>query len=73
MNMLTKLELHGFKSIRHLSDLTLQPLNVLIGANGSGKSNLISFFKLLSWMTASPGNLQCYIGKSGGGSTAHGR
>lgn len=66
MNMLTKLELHGFKSIRHLTDLALQPLNVLIGANGSGKSNLIAFFKLLSWMTASPGNLQFYIGKSGG-------
>ncbi len=66
MNMLTKLELHGFKSIRHLTDLVLQPLNVLIGANGAGKSNLMSFFKLLSWMTASPGNLQFYIGKSGG-------
>ncbi|MGE0684732.1 MAG: AAA family ATPase [Candidatus Binatia bacterium] len=66
MRKLTKLELHGFKSIRHLADFKLGPLNILIGVNGAGKSNLISFFKLINWMTPSPGNLQFYIGKSGG-------
>lgn len=66
MRKLTKLELHGFKSIRHLAGLELKPLNILIGINGAGKSNLISFFKLLNWMTPSPGNLQFYVGKSGG-------
>src|SRR5215471_4091150 len=66
MRKLTKLELHGFKSICRLTDLELRPLNVLIGVNGAGKSNLISFFKLLNWMTPAPGNLQFYIGKSGG-------
>jgi predicted ATPase len=39
---------------------------VLIGANGSGKSNLISFFKLLNWMVVPPGNLQFYVSKTGG-------
>ena len=66
---LTKLELSGFKSIRTLTDLTLGKINVLVGANGSGKSNLISFFKLLNWMTPSPGNLQLHIGKTGGAHT----
>lgn len=66
MKMLTKLELYGFKSIRELGDLGFEPMNVLIGANGAGKSNLISFFKMLNWMTPSPGNLQFYIGKVGG-------
>lgn len=41
-----KLEINRFKSIEHLN-LELQEINVLIGANGSGKSNLLSFFKML--------------------------
>ncbi len=66
MQTLTRLELHGYKSIRHLPGLQLDPLNVLIGANGAGKSNLISFFKLLNWAAVSPGNLQFFVGKAGG-------
>lgn len=66
MDMLTKLEIYGYKSIREMRGLTFGPINILIGANGSGKSNLISFFKMLNWMTPSPGNLQFYIGKVGG-------
>ena len=45
--MLKKLTVHGFKSIERQT-IALGPLNVLIGANGSGKSNLLgalSFFK----------------------------
>jgi predicted ATPase len=38
--MLKKLTVHGFKSIERQT-IALEPLNVLIGANGSGKSNLI--------------------------------
>jgi len=38
--MLKKLTVHGFKSIERQT-IELEPLNVLIGANGSGKSNLI--------------------------------
>ncbi|MDP2269374.1 MAG: AAA family ATPase [Archangium sp.] len=36
----------GFKSIAR-AEVALAPLNVLIGANGSGKSNFISAFELL--------------------------
>ena len=45
--MLTKLTLEGYKSFRKL-ELELRPLNVLIGANGAGKSNLVSFFRLVT-------------------------
>src|SRR5712692_51802 len=44
---LKHIEVEGFKSIRELK-LDLRPLNILIGSNGSGKSNFISLFKLLN-------------------------
>ena len=62
MDRLRKLTLKGFKSIRAI-DLELNSLNVLIGANGAGKSNLISFFKMLNEMMAR--RFQQYIGTSG--------
>lgn len=60
--MLRRVILNGFKSIKAM-DLELRSLNVLIGANGAGKSNLVSFFKMLNEMMA--GRLQQYIGTSG--------
>jgi predicted ATPase len=39
-----RLTIEGFKSIRKLEDFELRPLNVLIGANGAGKSNFVEFF-----------------------------
>lgn len=69
MEMLAKIDIQGFKSIRDLKGLTLDSLNIFIGANGSGKSNLISFFKMLNWMTPTPGNLQFFVGKVGGASS----
>ncbi|WP_026079578.1 AAA family ATPase [Spirulina subsalsa] len=62
MNKLQRLTLNGFKSIKEM-DLQLDSLNILIGANGAGKSNLISFFKMLNEMMA--GRFQQYIGTSG--------
>lgn len=62
MEMLRRIVLKGFKSIKAM-DLELKPLNVLIGANGAGKSNLISFFKLLYEMMG--GHLQQHIGTTG--------
>ena len=60
---LSRLVLHGFKSIRDC-DLELTSLNVLIGANGVGKSNFIGFFKLIQQMLAQ--NLQPFVAKQGG-------
>ena len=60
--MLRRVILNGFKSIKNMN-IELHELNVLIGANGAGKSNLVSFFKMLNEMMA--GRLQEYIGASG--------
>lgn len=43
--MIENVVIRNYKSIRELA-LTLRNLNVLIGANGSGKSNFISFFEM---------------------------
>jgi predicted ATPase len=45
--MITNIKIKGYKSIKDL-DLDLKSINILIGANGAGKSNFISFFKLLN-------------------------
>lgn len=49
-NMLEELTINGFKSIKELNKFKLEPINVLIGANGSGKSNFIDFFRMLRAM-----------------------
>jgi len=67
MPRLTKLGVGGFKSIRDLQPLELRPVNVFIGANGAGKSNLISFLGLLSAL--SENRLQEYVGRAGGANT----
>lgn len=61
-----QLELRGFKTLRELQAFQPGPLTVLIGANGAGKSNVISFFRMMSWMTSDPPRLQVYIGQNGG-------
>ena len=60
---LDRIQIKGFKSIREL-DLELRPLNVLIGANGSGKSNFMEVFRLPSQIVEK--RLQNYVAKSGG-------
>lgn len=46
MRTLQRLKITNFKSIRE-QELALGPLNVFIGGNGSGKSNLIQVFRFL--------------------------
>ena len=62
MAKLQRVLLKGFKSIREM-DIELRSLNVLIGANGAGKSNFVSFFKMLNEMMGM--RLQGYIGTTG--------
>ena len=64
MARLTSLTVIGYKSIRELRDFKLNNLNVLIGANGAGKSNFIGLFRLLNEMYQQ--NLQVYVQKQGG-------
>ena len=59
---LKSIAIKGFRSIRE-TKLELRPINVLVGANGAGKSNLIAFFKLLNELTA--GRLQQHIAATG--------
>lgn len=54
----------GFKSISSIDKLDLRPVNVLIGANGSGKSNFIGVFAFLHAIRE--GALQDYVRKAGG-------
>lgn len=60
---LISVELSGFKSISGAlaQTIPLGDVTVLLGANGSGKSNLVQFFKLLNFLTT--GALQTYVGK----------
>ncbi|MCL2591304.1 MAG: AAA family ATPase [Betaproteobacteria bacterium] len=46
-SQITRLVLRGYKSIAEC-EIELNRLNVLIGANGAGKSNFIGFFRLLN-------------------------
>ncbi len=63
-----KLTIEGFKSIRRLEDFQLRALNVLIGANGAGKSNFVSFFRLLREMIEQ--RLQVALATTEGGADA---
>lgn len=44
--MINRIQIENFKSIKYMQ-MDLAPINILIGANGAGKSNFIGFFKLL--------------------------
>ena len=67
MIILEHLKLSGYKSIKHL-DLDFGHVNVLIGANGSGKSNLLSFLKLLKYIPG--GDLQYCINRKESGANS---
>lgn len=62
---LTSLEIRGFKSIAydHPVTLNLSEITILLGANGAGKSNVISFFRMLNFMMS--GTLQKFIAQTG--------
>lgn len=61
---LDKLTIRGFKSIRELEGFELKKLNIFVGANGAGKSNFISFFKIIQ--SVAEGSLTNFVRDSGG-------
>jgi len=63
MASLDRIEVAGYKSIEKL-DLKLAQLNVLIGANGAGKSNFVSLFGLLNDLYEK--RLQVHVARAGG-------
>ena len=56
----------GFRSIACVEKLELKPINVLIGANGAGKSNLVNVFSLLGALSKGQERLNEYVARSGG-------
>lgn len=66
MRTLEKLSIKGFKSIRDQT-LELDRLNVFIGGNGVGKSNLIGCFRFLHEVINQ--RLTKYVGTRGGSNT----
>jgi predicted ATPase len=63
-DMIQSITIEGFKSIRSIKDLPLRPINLLIGANGSGKSNFLEAFIFLG--VAHAGQLDSYVAYYGG-------
>lgn len=61
--MMDFIKISGYKSFKEIS-LELKPVNILIGANGSGKSNFISFFEFLYNLCNQ--KLAAYVGSKGG-------
>ena len=62
-DQLSHIVIEGYKSIAKC-DLEMGCLNVLIGANGAGKSNFISFLRLIA--TILDQRLQARVSKAGG-------
>lgn len=61
-DQLSRITITGFKSIKHC-DIKFEKINVLIGSNGSGKSNFISAFSLLQNILLR--NLQIFAAQNG--------
>ena len=61
--MIAKIQIRNFKSIK-VADVNLKSLNILIGANGVGKSNFINCFKILNKIHNQ--DLRTYVAEQGG-------
>ena len=66
-NYLNYISIEGFRSIRAIEKLELRPINILIGANGSGKSNFVEVFSFLNAIRR--GKLRNYTAERGGADT----
>ena len=64
MATLHRLTVRGFKSIRSLEEFEVRGINVLIGANGAGKSNLLDVFRSVSELAS--GRWQVHVKQEGG-------
>lgn len=64
LEILSHITIKGFRSLRLVDNLELGPINLLVGANGSGKSNFLEVFSLLQ--NIREGHLQLYVASKGG-------
>ena len=59
-----RLTIRGFKSIREMLDFSLGDVNIVVGANGAGKSNFVQMFRMVRAMLKR--NFQTFIVEHGG-------
>ena len=64
-NRIESIKIQGFRSLADVELSDMPSATVLIGANGSGKSNFMRFFEMLSWMVGTR-RLQEYVQRQGG-------
>ena len=64
-SMIESIHIRGFRSLADVQLSNIPQAAVLIGANGSGKSNFVRFFEMLSWMLKSR-QLGEFIARHGG-------
>ncbi len=65
MNSLRSIHIRGFRTLADVEISALGNVCVMIGANGSGKSNFMRFFEMLGWMLRSR-SLEEFILRHGG-------
>ena len=63
--MIESVRIRGFRSLKDIELSEIPRAAVLIGANGSGKSNFIRFFEMMNWMLEHR-RLAEFIGSQGG-------
>ena len=64
-NLIESISIKGFRSLADVEIDRLPMAAVLIGANGSGKSNFIRFFEMMRWMIAAH-RLAEFVQRQGG-------
>ena len=64
-NTIESVRIKGFRSLADMEIKDLPQVAVLIGANGSGKSNVIRFFEMMRWMLDMR-RLGEFVGRHGG-------
>ena len=64
MSKLDYISIKGFKSLAEVDELKLNGINVLVGANGSGKSNFVEAFNFLRALRQA--SLVRYVAEAGG-------
>lgn len=63
---IARVEISGFRSFGPTQSLDLPALTLLVGGNGTGKSNFLRFFDMLAWMLKAQ-KLQEFVLHQGGG------
>lgn len=66
MTAIREISIEGFRSIAAIRGLKLRSMNVLIGANGSGKSNFLEAPMLLRTAVLGASHTSDYVQRSGG-------